>query len=53
MKKTLFALAMLVSLAAQAAVLTDEVVKGAKKVCIYSDGSSITVSAGANCPMTH
>ena len=53
MKKTILAVAMLLSLAVQAATLTDEVVKGPKKVCIYSDGSAITVSAGAFCPRSN
>ena len=53
MKRILFAITMLVSFGAHAATLTDEVVKVANKVCIYSDGSAITVSAGAFCPRTN
>lgn len=30
--------------------LTDEVVQGNKKICIYSDGSTKTISAWGVCP---
>ena len=53
MKKVVFVLAMAVSASAYAALLTGESVQGVKKVCIYSDGSTVTVSAAAVCPLTH
>lgn len=38
---------------ASAAVLKREVREGNKKVCIYSDGSAVTVSAVSLCPLTN
>lgn len=37
---------------AYAATLTREVEQGMKKICIYSDGSTVTVSTMQFCPMS-
>lgn len=37
---------------AYAATLTREVEQGMKKICIYSDGSTLTVSQMQFCPMS-
>ena len=52
MKKVVFALAMVLSASAYAALLKSEVIEGLKKVCIYSDGTTITISSVGICPLT-
>jgi hypothetical protein len=42
-----------VSFYASAAMLEQEVEQDFKKICIYSDGSTITVSSGGICPLTN
>lgn len=53
-KTILFAATLAVSTLASAAILEKEVEtsSGMKKICIYSDGSSITVSSVAMCPLS-
>lgn len=53
-KTILFADALAVSTIASAALLEKEVEtsNGMKKICVYSDGSSITVSSVAMCPLS-
>lgn len=44
---------MSVSFSANAAMLESQVTQGMKKICIYSDGSTITVSSVGLCPLTN
>ena len=53
MKKILFVVAMVLSSGADAALLKSEVIEGLKKVCIYSDGSTITISSVGICPQSN
>ncbi len=41
------------SFSANAAMLESEVTQGMKKICIYSDGSTITVFSVGLCPLTN
>jgi len=52
MKRLFFAMAIFVSVAAHAAVLKSEVTEGLKKICIYSDGSTLTISSVGICPLS-
>lgn len=52
MKNLLTVVVMALSANAYGATLTKEVVEGTKKICIYSDGSTITVSSVGLCPLT-
>lgn len=51
MRTVLFVLACAWCTGAVAATLTKEVKEGNKKICIYSDGSAITVSSVSLCPL--
>lgn len=53
-KTTLFVAAIAFSTLASAALLEKEIEtsNGMKKICVYSDGSSITVASYAVCPMS-
>lgn len=52
--KSLMLLAlMLMSFGANAAMLESEVTQGLKKICIYSDGSTITISSVGICPLSN
>lgn len=53
MRFALFFAALCMCSAASAALLTSEVVQGTKKVCIYSDGSTRTISSIGLCPLTN
>ena len=52
MKKLLILVAVALAGNAYAALLTSEVIQGLKKVCIYSDGSTITISSVGICPLS-
>ena len=52
MKKLLCVSLSLVFATAYAATLTLEVTQDMKKICIYSDGSTITVSQMQFCPLS-
>ena len=52
MKKIVFLLVAMVCLSANAAMLSSEVVQDFKKICIYSDGSTITISSMGICPLS-
>lgn len=52
MRKVLVFVACAWCATAFAALLTQEVVQGLKKVCIYSDGSTITISSVGICPLS-
>lgn len=52
MRKIVLVFAMAFSVSAYGAMLTKEVIEGTKKICIYSDGSTITISATGLCPLT-
>jgi hypothetical protein len=52
MKKLLFVAAVVLSSGAYAAILKTEVIEGLKKICIYSDGSTITISSVGICPLS-
>jgi hypothetical protein len=41
-----------ISFSVSAAMLESEVVQGMHKICIYSDGSAITISSAGLCPLT-
>lgn len=53
MKAILFCALVVASLGAYAATLSKEVIEGTKKICIYSDGSTVTVSAAGYCPRSN
>jgi hypothetical protein len=52
MKKLLLVALATFGVSAYAATLTKEVEQDMKKICIYSDGSTITMSTMRMCPMT-
>tara|TARA_B110000211_G_scaffold234969_1_gene307899 strand:+ start:1242 stop:1403 length:162 start_codon:yes stop_codon:yes gene_type:complete len=52
MKKLLLLAAMSISFSANAAILESEVIQGMKKICIYSDGTTITISSIGLCQLT-
>jgi hypothetical protein len=52
MKTFAFCIAIALSTSAHAAILKSEVVEGLKKICIYSDGSTITIGSAGVCPQT-
>ena len=52
MKKLLLIALATFGVSAYSAILTREVTEGIKKVCIYSDGTAITVSSAGLCPLT-
>ena len=49
MKKTIFVITCLFSASAYSAILKSEVIEGLNKICIYSDGSTITISSVGIC----
>ena len=50
--KKLILIAAFFSGTANAAMLTTEVIQDMKKICIYSDGSTVTISAIGICPLS-
>lgn len=52
MKRAFFVLALAFVGNAYAALLTSEVIQGLNKICIYSDGSTITISSAGVCRLS-
>lgn len=52
LKLILIMTALTMSFSINAAILESEVTQGMKKICIYSDGSTRTISSIGICPLT-
>lgn len=53
MKKIiLISILTITSFTAQAAILTDSYISGHKRICVYSDGTTIHISSGNVCRPT-
>lgn len=51
-KAIIFSITLAASTIASAALLDREVESGMKKICIYTDGTTITVNSYQVCPMS-